>query len=311
MGADKHDHQKIKDELAAIAGHCGLRLDPHRMELNETGMDFRVAFATDYEGTDWVLRSPRRPDVWERAENEHKALLFIRDKLPIDVPNWRIVTRELIAYPLLNGTPVATVDPSGGGYLWQQDQQALPDVFFDSLAEALAALHGIDQDAAAKAGIRIKGPDEARKEFSSNIEDIKHSLAIPSKVQERWDKWLSTDSYWPEHSTINHGDLHPPHILVDPSQRVTGFIDWSEAEGADPGKDFTIYLGLFGPEGLRDLLQRYERFGGQVWPRMHEHIVEQWAAYPALVAKFALLAGDDAVMELAKGMITELEHDLK
>ncbi|WP_397327110.1 phosphotransferase [Paenibacillus oceani] len=54
---------------------------------------------------------------------------------------------------------------------------------------------------------------------------------------------------------MNHGDLHPPHILVDETQRVTGLIDWTEAEVADPGKDFVIYYALFGEEGLRDLLR--------------------------------------------------------
>lgn len=78
---------------------------------------------------------------------------------------------------------------------------------------------------------------------------------------------------------------------------------------ADPGKDFVIYYALFGMEGLRDLLQRYERFGGKVWPRMPEHIAEQWAAYPVLVAKFALTSGEEANMEMARNMITHWDVD--
>jgi macrolide phosphotransferase len=149
----------------------------------------------------------------------------------------------------------------------------------------------------------VKSPNDAREAFSSNIEEIKGSFAIPDKLQDRWNAWLSTDSYWPEHSTLNHGDLHPPHILVDETRRVTGLIDWTEAECADPGKDFVIYFALFGEEGLIDLLRRYERCGGKVWLRMHEHIAEQWAAYPALVAKFALITGKEADMEMARGML--------
>lgn len=84
---------------------------------------------------------------------------------------------------------------------------------------------------------------------------------------------------------------------------MTGLIDWTEAECADPGKDFVIYFALFGEKGLLDLLRRYERYGGKVWPRMHEHIAEQWVAYPALVAKFALITGKEADMEMARGMI--------
>lgn len=266
-------------------------------------MDFLVAFATDEAGTAWVLRKPRRSDVWKRAENEHKVLKLVREELPIHVPDWRIFTPELIAYPLLRGLPVATVDPAGGGYLWQHEQQSLPEIFFDSLADTLAALHGIDHDAAVRSGVRVKSPTEAREDFANNIEEIKRSFTIPDKLLERWTAWLSTDSYWPGHSTLNHGDLHPPHILVDGTQHVTGLIDWTEAEVADPGKDFVIYFALFGEEGLRDLLGRYEKAGGKVWPRMYEHIAEQWAAYPALVAKFALITGKEADMEMARGML--------
>lgn len=298
-----HSNQSTINELLLAAAQHGLRLKAEGVEINESGMDFLVAFAADEAGKPWVLRKPRRSDVWERADNEHKALKLVGERLPVDVPDWRIVTPELIAYPLLEGQPIATVDPAGGGYVWRYEQQSLTDVFFDSLAEALAALHHTDHDAAAQAGIRVKAPQEARKAFADNIEEIKRSFTIPDQLHERWSDWLAADSYWPEHSTLNHGDLHPPHILVDETQRVTGFIDWTEGEVADPGKDFVIYYALFGEEGLRDLLRRYEKAGGKVWPRMHEHIAEQWAAYPALAAKFALVTGKEADMEMARGMI--------
>ncbi|MEF3306484.1 macrolide 2'-phosphotransferase [Paenibacillus sp. GYB003] len=304
-----NEHQAVIDAMISAAARNGLRLNRTTAEVNESGMDFLVAFATDEAGQAWVLRKPRRSDVWERAENERKALELVRANVPVRVPDWRICTPELIAYPLLEGRPVATVDPAGGGYAWQYEQHTLPEPFFDSLAETLAALHGIDHGAAAEAGVRVKSPQEAREAFSANIEDIKRSFAIPDRLQERWSRWLDTDSYWPGHSTFNHGDLHPPHILVDETKRVSGLIDWTEAECADPGKDFVIFYALFGMEGLRDLLRRYETFGGRVWPRMHEHIAEQWAAYPALVAKFALVTGKPSDMEMAKGMIASWSAD--
>ncbi|MCM3337474.1 macrolide 2'-phosphotransferase [Paenibacillus sp. MER TA 81-3] len=303
MTSAQSNRQNRIEEIVTTANYNGLRINANQVELNESGMDFLVAFATDDAGEPWVLRKPRRSDVLERAENEHKVLQLVREQLPIEVPDWRIFTPELIAYPLLRGKPIAMVDPGGGGYLWQFEQEALSDVFFDSFAGALAALHRTDQDTAAKAGVRIKSPQEARAEFSKNIDEIKGSFTIPKILQERWTAWLSDDSYWPGNSVLNHGDMHPPHIIVDETQRVTGFLDWTEAEVADPGKDFVIYYALFGEEGLRDLLARYEKAGGKLWPRMHEHIVEQWAAYPVLVAKFALITGQEADMEMARGML--------
>lgn len=301
-------HLSREEEMLILASKHGLKLNPNKIELNESGLDFLVAFARD-QTTEWVLRKPRRPDVWERAVNEHRMLKLVRDELAIDVPNWHIFTPELIAYPLLSGVPLASIDPAGSGYLWQHDQQSLPPIFFDSLAETLASLHNINQDSIRQASIRLKSPHEAREDFALNIEEIKQSFTIPDKLKERWKTWLATDSYWPGHSTLNHGDLHPPHILVDEMSRVTGLLDWTEAECADPGKDFVIYFAIFGMEGLRDLLHRYERYGGKVWPRMHEHIAEQWAAYPALVAKFALTTGKDSDREMANNMIAHWSPD--
>ncbi|WP_435922361.1 macrolide 2'-phosphotransferase [Paenibacillus sp. DYY-L-2] len=293
----------LKLELLTMAKRNGLELNPDYLEINESGMDFSVAFAEDLEGQKWVLRTPRRADVWERAENERKVLSVVGKRLPVQVPDWRVFTPGLIAYPLVSGNPVASVDPAGGGYVWRFPQESLSDAFFDSLAGTLAALHNIEHDVAISGGVRSKTPEEARKAFAANIDEIKQSFHVPDQLNDRWNVWLSTDSYWPEHSVLQHGDLHPPHILVDGHQRVTGLIDWTEAEIADPGKDFIILFALFGRNGLNDLLHRYERAGGKVWPRMGEHIAEQWAAYPAQVAKFALITGRETDMEMARDMM--------
>lgn len=297
------DQQNIIHELLSQAERNGLRLNSDHVEMNESGLDFLVVFAKDLQGETWVLRKPRRSDVWERAENEQKVLQVVGQHLPVEVPDWRIFTPELIAYPLLGGHPIATVDPAGGGYAWRFPQESLSDEFFDSLAGAIAALHNIEHSKAIQGGVRCKTPKDTREAFAANIEEVKESFTIPAKLYDRWMKWLSTDSYWPDHSVLHHGDLHPPHIIVNAYQRVTGLIDWTEAEIADPGKDFVILYALFGQEGLRDLLSRYEIAGGKTWPRMNGHIAEQWAAYPALVAKFALVTGKEADMEMARGMM--------
>ncbi|WP_028563208.1 macrolide 2'-phosphotransferase [Paenibacillus pinihumi] len=304
-----NEHLAVMEEMLAAARKHGLELNKAGMEINETGMDFLVAFATDHEGSRWVLRKPRREDVWERAENEHKVLKLVSRLLPVNVPDWRIFSPELIAYPLLAGHPVATVDLAAGGYAWKYEQQSLKELFFDSLAGALAALHGIQHEAAAEAGLRVNSPAEAREGFARNVTEVQEHFTVPAKLLKRWEAWLATDSYWPDYSVLNHGDLHPPHIVVDENQRVSGLLDWTESEVGDPGKDFAIYFALFGDEGLRDLLQRYEKAGGRVWPRMPEHIAEQWAAYPAVVAKFALTTGKEADLEMAKGMLEQWSAD--
>ncbi|WP_336782543.1 macrolide 2'-phosphotransferase [Paenibacillus illinoisensis] len=302
-GPISNEQVKLQQDIWLLAEQNGLQIRKDSMEINESGMDFRVAFAADESGQKWVLRQPRRGDVWGRAENERKVLGVVKEHLSVKVPDWRICTPELIAYPLLDGEPIAVVDPAGGGYAWRFPQEDLSDVFFDSLAAALVQLHGIDASEAVQGGVRQKTPREVRQEFASNMEQIKQSFMVPERLAERWEKWVSTDHFWPEHVTFNHGDLHPPHIIVNHTQRVTGLIDWTEAEIADPGKDFVILYGLFQDAGLRDLLKRYEKAGGKTWPRMFDHIREQWAAYPVLVAQFALITGEESTMEMARGML--------
>lgn len=59
-----------------------------------------------------------------------------------------------------------------------------------------------------------------------------------------------------------HGDLYAGHTLVGASGRVTGIIDWTEAEVSDPSIDFTGHLLGFGAYGLEALIAEYSRAGG-------------------------------------------------
>lgn len=188
------------------------------------------------------------------------------------------------------------------------EHDPLPAAFVSSLAQALATLHGVDHDLAASAGIRVKSPAEARETFAKNMDDIKRKIGVSDTLWDRWQRWIADDSYWPQHSALVHGDLHPPHILINEGNQVTGLLDWTEAEVTNPGTDFTIYYALFGESGLDVLLNQYQAFGGRVWPRMREHIAEQWAAYPVLIGMFALHTGKEEHMEMAQGALGLLEQ---
>jgi len=87
-------------------------MDFHACNINESGMDFLVVFAKDEDDLEWILRKPRRPDVWERAKNEQKVLNIVDKHLSVAVPDWTIFTPELITYPLRSGDPIAIVERS-------------------------------------------------------------------------------------------------------------------------------------------------------------------------------------------------------
>lgn len=292
------------NEILAAAREQGLHLDPERVELDTSGADFVVAHTADEQGTRWVLRAPRRPDVLERAASERRALELVRPRLPVAVPEWRLFSERLIAYPRLSGDPAAGVDLDAGGYVWRFDEKAPPPAFLTTLAEALAALHAVEPGKARAAGLPVRTPAEVRAAFATRMERARALLSVPDVVWRRWQAWLADDDgLWPEHSVVIHGDLHPPHILVDDAHRVVGLLDWTEAQVGDPATDFALLYATLGPDALDVLLEHYRAAGGRVWPRMAEHVVATWMAFPTVLAEFAQLSGEDGPRQLAQALV--------
>jgi macrolide phosphotransferase len=289
-----------EETVAATARRHGLALNGD-VELNDLGLDFRAAFATDEAGTAWVLRIPRRPDVSPRAENEERVLRLIKGRLPVQVPDWRVFTPELIAYPRLAGTTAVTVDPATKEPTWHIDKEST--TFVASLARMLAALHGIDPTEAAAAGLRVLSSDGARRAFADDLERVRREIGIGEKLWRRWRSWLDDDNSWPPFTVLVHGDLHVGHVLVDETSRATGVLDWTEAEVSDPAIDFEFHLLGFGEDGLKRLLAEYEEAGGRTWPSMRDHIGERLSAFPVKYALFALTSGQDMHLDAVKAQL--------
>jgi macrolide phosphotransferase len=291
------------DALLATARAHGLDLAREQARVDESGADYTVAHAVDGDGVPWIVRVPRRPDVAERAGIEHRALEMVRMRIPAGVPRWEVFSPELIAYRRLAGHPAAVVDAEAGGYVWRFDETHPPTAFLDSLAAVLAALHGVEPAEALAAGLPVRTPADVRQEHAARMERARDVLQVPDSVWRRWQAWLADVDCWPEWSTLIHGDLHPAHILVDDAHRVTGLLDWTEARVADPAADFAVQYATLGRAALDALVERYGRAGGRVWPRMADHVVETWSAYPAVIAQFALLTGDDGPRQLGQYLV--------
>ncbi|WP_221567910.1 macrolide 2'-phosphotransferase [Alkalihalobacillus sp. TS-13] len=294
---------KNEHEILNLAENHGLYLRPETLTINESGMDFQVGFAKDENGLSWVLRKPRRRDILKRAEYEGRALELLKKELPVAVPDWQVNSQDLIAYPRVVGTPLAVIDLEIMNYAWHVEPDSIKDVYVRSLAKVMADLHGVDKNRVADAGIEVLKPSEARKSMMEKMEQTKREIGVSEELWVRWQKWIEEDSYWPEHSALIHGDLHPAHILIDEEQQVTGLLDWTEVKVTDPAMDFIVHYMIFGKSGTETLLKHYENAGGRVWPRMLEHIAEHQAAYPVSVAMFALQTGEDGHMDMARNAL--------
>ncbi len=259
-------------QLYALAARHGLKLHGP-LTVNELGLDYRIVIATVDDGRRWVLRIPRRAEVSAKVEPEARVLAMLKNRLPFAVPDWRVANAELVAYPMLEDSTAMVIQPGSSTPDWVVPQDS--EVFAESFATALAALHAVPISAAVDAGMLIRTPTQARQKVADDVDRVRREFVVNDKRLHRWQRWLDDDSSWPDFSVVVHGDLYVGHVLIDNTERVSGMIDWSEARVDDPAIDMAAHLMVFGEEGLAKLLLTYEAAGGRVWPRLAHHIAER------------------------------------
>lgn len=284
----------VDDAIARAAAH-GLTLNSDSVDVIEAGLDYRVVIANDVQGQDWVLRVPRRADVAESMGREMAILDLVRPRLSAAVPDWRVRAEDLVAYPLLPGSPGLTV--VDGEPRWHMDP-ASPQ-YAAALGALLAELHRIDVDDAREAGVEIRSPEAVRQRWHDDIAAVRAEFDVADDLLRRWTDWVSDDSFWPDRTVLTHGELYPAHVLLDEAGAITGVLDWTTARVDDPGRDFAHQYSIAGEEAFTTTVDAYVRAGGSVWPRLADHCAELWAAGPVAYGVYALATGDPDHREAA------------
>ena len=274
------------DLLARAAAH-GLRLRPRTLRHNDTGLDFRVAYAQDVHGRHWVLRVPRRPDVQRALEREQTILAFASRHLPVAVPDWNVVAPDLVAYPLLPGRPGLTLQ--GEDVVWHLDPGSVP--YAVGLGRMLAALHAAPVDEAQELGIEVRSPEQVRERWAQDIERVAAEFDVDAGLRRRLGEWLEDDALWPEETVFTHGELYPAHVLVAEDDTVTGVLDWTTARVDDPARDFMYQHAFAPPEAFAATVASYAEAGGREWARLPERCAALMAAGPVGYGLFALTTG--------------------
>ena len=294
------------DELLEAARRHGLEIVTRPSAFEETGLDFRVVHGEDEHGRSWIVRTPRRSEVLESARVEAKILELVAGRVPVAVPEWRVFSDDVIAYPRVEGTPAVTLDPERGPTWNILDPAAPNEAFLDSYARFFAALQSIDLEEAKVHGVPVRSIDEAREQLRDAMTVSRAVLQPSEAVWSRWQRWLDADALWPQHLALVHGDLHPGHMLLGPDGSLAGVLDWTEAQVTDPSVDLAMFFGCFGGAVLDALLERVARAGGRTWPGLAAHAAERWAAFPALLAAWGTRNGNDAVVEHARGQLAAI-----
>ncbi|CUU59682.1 macrolide phosphotransferase [Parafrankia irregularis] len=288
------------ESLLALAARHGLDLVEGSLRPDNTGWDFQVAHAITKDGVAWILRVPRRPDIAEGIDVEARLLDVVRGLLPVAVPDWRIRTRDLVAYPRLAGEPAATEAVATRTLSWRIDRVDPPDVYVEQLAEIMARLHQAPIDAAAATGIPVRTPAGVRLTFSTRLERARREIGMHDSWWNRGRRWLEDDRLWPARSVLLHGDLHPGHTLVDGTGSIVGLLDWTDAEVGDPGQEFIEATRKFEPKNLARVLDAYQRHGGDVWPGLRANIEEGVAFAPMFLGLLGLDSEQPHYVERAR-----------
>lgn len=274
--------------ITRLAAEHGLDVVPETITVNELGLDFRVALADAVDGQRWVLRIPRRAEVMTRADIEGRILQCIAPQLSVAVPDWRIHTDALIAYPILPGEPGLTLQPDGTP-VWHFDEHS--PVFSDSLGTMLAQLHSLAPETVEETGITALTPSEHRESIRENIARVNAEFTIAPSLHDRWLSWLADDSYWPEHSVLTHGEIYPAHLLLD-GEEILSVLDWTTASIGDPAQDFAFHRASVSDAAFETSVSRYVAAGGHVGPRFADHCTELFSLSPVTYALFAMITDD-------------------
>jgi aminoglycoside phosphotransferase (APT) family kinase protein len=247
------------------------------MTITDNGWDSRAWL----EG-DWLHRAPRREEVRPRLLSEARLLPWLAPQLPLPVPIPE-PTADGVRHRLLVGEPL------------EDDSTALGR----ELGAFLKALHGVDPVAAVEHGAVDASTAAADKNtFLAEARERVLPL-LPLAAQAQGAGLL--DRVEGVRTALIHADLGPDHLLVRDG-RITGIIDWTDAEIGDPALDLSWLLNGAPAALAEGVAQTYE-----VTPDLREraldwHRLGPWYA----VHRGLLLDLPDEVDEALEGILERL-----
>lgn len=292
----------IGTALALAAAH-GVHLSADDASVTEAGLDYRVVMATEVTGRRWVLRLPRRPDVTDGMASEARTLDLVAPVLAGDgvaVPDWRVRTARLIAYPALPGAPGLSLT-SAGEPVWHMDP-ASPD-YARRLGRLLARLHSITPEQARAAGVEVRTPEQVRRAWAEDLARVRAEFTVAPALSAAWAAWLDDGSCWPDRTVMTHGEIYPAHVLLDDTGAITGVLDWTTARVDDPARDLAAQYGAAGEEMLDATLAAYEQAGGHVHPGLAAQARHLWDASAVGYALYALTTRGPAELAAAAALL--------
>ena len=219
------------------------QLEPREVVTIEEGWDSLVLDVDDA----WIVRVPRREPVRECLAFELRLLPDLGRALPVPVPRFEHVARELraVAYRKLPGDQVDVARPALG----------------EALGRCLVALHAFPVERARELGVpsHERGWRERYEGFSRGLlgrvgsmlgEDLERAEAMLAD-------FFEDPANFEFEPRLIHADLGPAHVLAR-GDELTGIIDWSDARIGDPALDLAWALNGTPPAFAEAVLVAYD-----------------------------------------------------
>ncbi|MFF0455092.1 phosphotransferase family protein [Nocardia africana] len=175
----------------------------------------------------WVERRPRRPEVAAQLLRETRLLPWLAAQLPLRVPVPRVAGENplVVRHAMIPGRALETPCAEQGFVV----------------GRFLRALHDCPPTAAIEHG---SAPSEqTRRDRNATFEQFRADVVplLPSAHRPAALALLDAPRDFPA-DTVVHGDIGPEHILVDDAGRITGVIDFGDAQLGDPAIDLAWAL---------------------------------------------------------------------
>ena len=215
----------------------------------------------DFSTPGSIFRFPRNSVVAENLQKERAVLPVVAPRVEFVVPRFEYVGtwrgQPYAGYRRIPGRPLS-------GRLFSGSKFA--DEVAESIASALASLHGIETYLVAEACGVVPTVEAWRQRYRElrNTVRARISPLLVSRMREvverGFSRFLDEELVTLEDVALVHCDLGCEHILIeDDGTTVTGLIDFEDVTIGDPTIDFVGIYITYGMEAVERIRDGYKR----------------------------------------------------
>lgn len=205
----------------------------------------------------FILRIPKNRRVAGMIRREARLLAALRRRLPIQVPAPERVggLRSLDGWPVLLYRRIP-----GSGVSWSRLSPGAYRGLIHDLRPILGQLASFPARLSSQLGVPGRTAGEWRTEMRGFHRYLRRAVfpLIPTddraELEARLSGFTENDANFQFRPTLLHTDLHSEHVLWA-GHRVSGVIDWGDAEVGDPAREFAQWAAHFGTRDVSRLAE--------------------------------------------------------